>query len=93
MEAKQGAKLLRHLSGPAKAVVDDFSVAEITSEQGVDKIVAALKVYFQPHLETAVPRALERAVYAGSREQKESLRLCDPHGGGLSRARLRGHQA
>jgi len=32
-----------------------------------------LKVYFQPHLETAVPRALERAVYAGSREQKESL--------------------
>lgn len=30
-------------------------------------------MYFQPHLETAVPRALERAVYAGSREQKESL--------------------
>jgi hypothetical protein len=72
-KVKQGAKVLRHLSGSAKAVVDELSIAEITSEQGVDKILAALKVYFQPHLETAVPRALEKAVYAESRKGKESL--------------------
>ena len=72
-KVKQGAKVLRHLPGSAKAVVDELSIAEITSEQGVDKILAALKVYFQPHLETAVPRALEKAVYAESRKGKESL--------------------
>ena len=70
---KQGAKVLSYLSGSAKAVVDELSIAEITSEQGVEKILAALKVYFQPHLETAVPRALEKAVYAESRKAKESL--------------------
>jgi len=70
---KQGAKVLRQLTGSAKAVIDELSIAEITSEQGIDKIVAALKVYFQPHLETAIPRALEKAVYAEGRKSKESL--------------------
>ena len=72
-KVKQGAKVLRFLSGSAKAVVDELSIAEITSEQGVETILAALKVYFQPHLETAVPRALEKAVYAESRKGRESL--------------------
>eukprot|EP00435_Cladocopium_sp_Y103_P005310 s22_g1.t1 len=59
-KVKQGAKVLRHLSGSAKAVVDELSIAEITSEEGVEKILAALKICFQPHLETAVPHALEK---------------------------------
>ena len=70
---KQGAKVLRQLTGSAKAVIDELSIAEITSEQGIDKIVSALKVYFQPHLETAIPRALEKAVYAEGRKSKESF--------------------
>ena len=70
---KQGAKVLRQLSGSAKSVIEELSIAEITSEQGVEAILAALKVYFQPHLETAIPRALEKAVYAEGRKSKENL--------------------
>ena len=42
---KQGVKILKFLSGSAKAVVDKLSIAEISSEQGVEKIWAAFKVY------------------------------------------------
>ena len=34
---KQGAKVLRQLTGSAKAVIDELSIAEITSEQGLTK--------------------------------------------------------
>lgn len=70
---KHGAKLLRQLTGSARAVADELTVTEITSESGVDKIVERLTSYFQPHLETAMPRAFEKAVYGDSRKQKESL--------------------
>ena len=70
---KHGTKLLRNLSGTARAVADELSVAEIVSEQGADRIIACLKVHFEPHLETAMPRAFEKAVYGDSRRGRESF--------------------
>ncbi len=72
-KVKHGAKLLRQLTGAARAVADELTVTEITSESGVNSIVEKLKSYFQPHLETAMPRAFEKAVYGESRKNKESL--------------------
>lgn len=72
-KTKHGTKLLRNLSGTARAVADELSVAEIVSEQGADKIIACLKVHFEPHLETAMPRAFEKAVYGDSRRGRESF--------------------
>lgn len=72
-KSKHGTKLLRNLSNMARAVADELSVAEIVSEQGADKIIACLKVHFEPHLETAMPRAFEKAVYGESRRGRETF--------------------
>lgn len=52
---------------------DEVSVEELQSESGIDKIIKKLKEHFQPHLESAMPKAFERAVYGESRKSKESL--------------------
>ena len=64
--------MLRQLTGPARAAADEVSVETIMTEQGADAILAKLKEHFQPHLEAAMPRAFERAVYGESRKAKES---------------------
>lgn len=40
---KHGAKLLRALSGSAKAVVNEVDVSQILCEEGIDNILACLK--------------------------------------------------
>lgn len=70
---KHGVKVLRMLSGTAKAVCNELSVEQITSEQGVEHIVAKLKEHFQPHLEQTMPKAFEKAVYGDPRRGKESI--------------------
>ena len=70
---KQGAKVLRALSGFARASLDDMAIEKITSDQGVDNILAALTEIFEPHLEQAMPRAFERAVCRALRGRDEGL--------------------
>eukprot|EP00913_Durusdinium_trenchii_P010338 g9694.t1 len=65
--------MLRALTGPAKAVCNELEVEALLTEAGADAIVAKLKEYYQPHLETAMPRAFERAVYGEARRNKESF--------------------
>ena len=66
-------KVLKQLSGSARAAADEVSVAKLQSEEGVDEIVQKLKEHFQPHLESAMPKAFERAVYGEARKQKETM--------------------
>ena len=72
-ENKHGVKMLRQLTGAARAAADELTVEEITSAQGAAKILAKLKDHFAPYLESALPRAFEKAIYAEHRKSKESL--------------------
>ena len=70
---KRGARLLRSLSGVARAVADSLEFEEIASEKGVENILSKLKGHFSPHLEVSLPRAFERAIYGIPRGHKESI--------------------
>ncbi|CAK9016966.1 unnamed protein product [Durusdinium trenchii] len=70
---KHAVKMLRALSGPAKAVCQELEVETLLTEAGAEAIVNKLKEYYQPHLETAMPRAFERAVYGEARRPKETF--------------------
>ena len=52
-------------------------VEEITTDKGLDNLLAKLKEHYQPlyqpHLETTMPKAFEKAVRGDSRRGKESL--------------------
>ena len=58
---KHAVKMLRALTGPAKAVCNELEVETLLTEAGAEAIVTKLKDYYQPHLETAMPRAFDRA--------------------------------
>ena len=70
---KHAAKMLRVLTGPAKAICDEIEVDQLLTEDGADLIITKLKEYFQPHLETSMPKAFERAVYGEARKTKEGF--------------------
>ena len=70
---KHAAKMLRGLTGPAKAICDEIEVDQLLTESGADLIVTKLKEYFQPHLETSMPKAFERAVYGDARKSREGF--------------------
>lgn len=70
---KHGAKMLRQLGGAARAAADELEVDDVIGESGADKILAKLTEHFAPHLETAMPRAFEKAVYGEARKARESL--------------------
>ena len=70
---KHGAKILRCLTGAAEAVCDEIDVDQLLTEQGADLIISKLKEYYQPHLETSMPKAFEKAVYGEARKNKESF--------------------
>ena len=70
---KRGVRLLRSLTGTARAVADTLEFEQVATEPGVANIMAALKVHFAPHLEVSLPRAFERAVYGQPRSNRESM--------------------
>eukprot|EP00435_Cladocopium_sp_Y103_P001618 s5475_g1.t1 len=71
--AKHAVKLLRSLSGTARAAADEVSLDKIKSEEGVTAILEKLREHYQPHLESTMPRAFEKAIYGESRKSRESL--------------------
>ena len=70
---KQGAKLLRALSGSARLAVDDMEFEDIATEEGIKNILGRLREYYMPHLEVSLPRAFESAVYGQQRQPKETF--------------------
>lgn len=69
---KQGAKLLRALTGVARMAVDDLEFEQVAADDGVKNILQKLREYFTPHLEVSLPRAFETAVYGQARQTKET---------------------
>ena len=72
-KVKHAVKVLRQLSGSARAAADEISVEDLKKEDGVSRIVRKLKEHFQPHLESAMPKAFERAVYGEARKSRETM--------------------
>ena len=70
---KQGLKLVQILSGAAKSAVEVLTVDEIKGADGYANVVKKLKAAFAPYVETALPRALEAALYRHQRSPKETL--------------------
>ena len=70
---KQGAKLLRALTGSARLAVDNLEFEDIANEDGIKNLLNRLKEYYMPHLEVSLPRAFENAVYGQQRQAKESF--------------------
>ena len=68
---KHAVKVIRQLSGTARAAADELSVEQLQSEGGIELVIAKLKEHFQPHLEAAMPKAFEKAVYGEPRRAKE----------------------
>ena len=65
-------KLLR-LSGSARAAADEVPLEVIQSEEGVKAIMTRLREHYLPHLESAMPRAFEAAIYRDARKSRESI--------------------
>ena len=72
-KVKHAAKLLRHLSGSARAAADEVPLELIQSEGGVKAIMTRLREHSLPHLESAMPRAFEAAIYGDARKSRESI--------------------
>ena len=70
---KRGARILRGLSGPARAVADALEFDKIACEEGLDNIMKALREHYKPHLEVSLARALEQAIYGQARQSKEDF--------------------
>ena len=70
---KRGVRLLRNLTGVARAVGDTLEFEDIACQKGVANLMAALKAHFAPHLEVSMPRAFERAIYGQPRSHKETM--------------------
>ncbi|CAK8987801.1 Retrovirus-related Pol polyprotein from transposon RE1 (Retro element 1) (AtRE1) [Includes: Protease RE1 [Durusdinium trenchii] len=65
-------KMWRHETD-VPAVRNEVEVDLILAEGSADTLIAKLKEYYAPHLESAMPKAFERAVYGEARKLKESF--------------------
>ncbi len=72
-EKKRGVRLLRCLSGVARAAADSLDFDDLTTNKGVQNIMECLKEQFAPHLEQSLPRAFEKAIYGAPRSHKETM--------------------
>ena len=68
-DKKKGVRLMRSLSGSARAIVDSLTFEELACESGMENIMKALREHYKPHLEVSLARALEGAIYAGRRKR------------------------
>ena len=64
---------MQALTGPAKEAVRSLTVSDLVSEDGLKKVVKSLSDAFAPYQETSLPRAMETAVYGGTRSHKEII--------------------
>ena len=72
-KAKRGVKLVQALSGAAKEAVQSIAVSDLIEEDGLKKVTRVLNDAFAPYQETALPRAMEAAIYGAARSHKENI--------------------
>ncbi len=70
---KHAVKIMRQLSGSAKAAVEEIDIQVLKTEAGVKAIVKKLEEHFKPYVEAAMPKAFEKAVYGDPRRGKEGF--------------------
>lgn len=70
---KQGVRLLRGLTGTARAAADALEFEQLADDKGVENIMQKLREHFAPHPEVSLPRAFERAIYGAPRSHKEDI--------------------
>ena len=83
---KQGLRLVQVLAGAAKSAVEVLTVDEIKGTDGFTTVVQKLKAAFAPFVETALPRALESALYGQPRPRGDLGRVPHPFPKGASPA-------
>ena len=71
---KHGVRMLRTLTEPARAAAEEVPLDELLQEGGSAAIMKKLKEHFAPYLESALPRAFERAVYSDMRKRRRRSR-------------------
>ena len=72
-EVKRGVRLLRGLTGVARAACDALEFEQVAHKDGVKNILGCLREQFAPHLEVSLPRAFEKAIYGPPRSHKENM--------------------
>ena len=72
-EKKRGVRLLRSLTGVARAAADSLEFEDVATQKGVSNIMSCLREHFAPHLEVSLPRAFEKAIYGQPRHHRENL--------------------
>ena len=72
-EVKRGVRLLRGLTGVARAACDALEFEQVARKDGVKNILGCLREQFAPHLEVSLPRAFEKAIYGPPRSHKENM--------------------
>ena len=72
-KVKHGVRMLRTLTGPARAAAEEIPLEVLMTEEGSKAIMKKLREYFSPYLESALPRAFEEAVYSEMRKNKETI--------------------
>ncbi|CAJ1427963.1 unnamed protein product [Effrenium voratum] len=53
-DKKKGVRLMRSLSGSARAIVDSLTFDELACESGMENIMKALREQYKPHLEVSL---------------------------------------
>ena len=66
-------KVYQALTGTAKEAVETLGVAELTADDGVKQVRKLLQEAFAPYQETALPRAMETALFGQPRGHRESI--------------------
>ena len=72
-EKKRGVRLLRSLTGVARAAADSLEFEDVATQKGVSNLMKCLKEHFAPHLEVSLPRAFEKAIYGQPRHHRETM--------------------
>ena len=70
---KWGVKILRQLSGSARAAADSLSYEEIACAKGRDNWLRHSRSTLAPHLESSLPRAFEAASYGEVGSTRETF--------------------
>lgn len=60
-EKKRGVRLLRSLTGVARAAGDSLEFEDVATHKGVSNIMSCLREHFAPHLEVSLPRAFGKS--------------------------------
>ena len=71
-KVKRAVKVYQALTGTAKEAVETLGVAELTADDGVKQVRKLLQEAFAPYQETALPRAMETALFGQPRGHRES---------------------